>query len=67
MTRCSLSVCSEVLDGLRIYFDYTVGDLLLYKTEQGQVETKQAMYTSAQHLFQDESRLVTLDTSKLAT
>ncbi|XP_063912809.1 male-specific lethal 3 homolog isoform X2 [Zophobas morio] len=51
----NLSVCSEVLDGLRIYFDYTVGDLLLYKTEQGQVETKQAMYTSAQHLFQDES------------
>lgn len=41
---CSLSVCSEVLDGLRIYFDFTVNDLLLYKSEQKQITTAPASY-----------------------
>lgn len=54
---CSLNICSEVLDGIRLYFDYTVNDLLLYKSEQGQIETKQAVCTSV-HLDKEESRLV---------
>nr|CAH7730744.1 unnamed protein product [Callosobruchus chinensis] len=42
----NLTVCREVLDGLRIYFDYTVNDLLLYGPEKRQVETKQAVFES---------------------
>jgi hypothetical protein len=51
----SLSVCSEVLDGLRIYFDFTYKDLLLYKSEQGQIETAAAVYTSPMPPDTDES------------
>ncbi|EEZ97213.1 male-specific lethal 3 homolog [Tribolium castaneum] len=50
----NLNICSEVLDGIRLYFDYTVNDLLLYKCEQGQIETKQAVYTSI-HLDKEVS------------
>ncbi|KAH0810422.1 hypothetical protein GEV33_012368 [Tenebrio molitor] len=51
----NLSVCSEVLDGLRIYFDFTYKDLLLYKSEQGQIETAAAVYTSPMPPDTDES------------
>ncbi|KAJ8954959.1 hypothetical protein NQ318_000390 [Aromia moschata] len=40
----NLTVCREVMDGLRIYFDFTLNDLLLYKNEKGQVKTKQAVF-----------------------
>jgi len=31
----NLSICREVVDGLRIYFDFALNDLLLYGTEKG--------------------------------
>lgn len=40
----NLTICREVMDGLRIYFDFTVNDLLLYKSERGQIQTKQAVF-----------------------
>ncbi|CAH1107841.1 unnamed protein product [Psylliodes chrysocephalus] len=40
----NLTICREVLDGLRVYFDYTLNDLLLYKEEVGQIVTKYAIY-----------------------
>ncbi|KAJ8956575.1 hypothetical protein NQ314_006702 [Rhamnusium bicolor] len=39
----NLTVCREIIDGLRIYFDFTLDDLLLYKSEKGQIKTKQAV------------------------
>ncbi|KAF7285009.1 male-specific lethal 3 [Rhynchophorus ferrugineus] len=30
----NLTICREVMDGLRIYFDFTVNDLLLYEAER---------------------------------
>lgn len=33
---CSLSICKEVADGLRVYFDFTLADLLLYSQEKVQ-------------------------------
>nr|XP_023021369.1 male-specific lethal 3 homolog [Leptinotarsa decemlineata] len=39
----NLKLCREVMDGLRIYFDFTINDLLLYKPEQGKVNTMQAV------------------------
>lgn len=36
-----------MLDGLRIYFDFTLNDLLLYKSEQDQVQTAQARFLSS--------------------
>ncbi|RZC39638.1 male-specific lethal 3 -like, partial [Asbolus verrucosus] len=50
----NISVCSEVVEGLRIYFDFTLNDLL-YKSEQGQVQTGQAVYKSPMHLNKEES------------
>ncbi|XP_018332249.1 male-specific lethal 3 homolog [Agrilus planipennis] len=43
----NLNVCKEVLDGLRIYFDFTLNDLLLYRKEQGQCETAAATFMSS--------------------
>ncbi|XP_056642015.1 male-specific lethal 3 homolog isoform X2 [Diorhabda carinulata] len=40
----NLTVCREVLDGLRIYFDFTLNDLLLYKEEIGQIATKKTIF-----------------------
>ncbi|KAG5872538.1 hypothetical protein JTB14_038171 [Gonioctena quinquepunctata] len=40
----NLTLCRQVMDGLRTYFDYTINDLLLYKPEEGQVITKHAVY-----------------------
>lgn len=34
----SLNICKEVVDGVRIYFDFTLGDLLLYNQEREQYE-----------------------------
>ncbi|CAH1155086.1 unnamed protein product [Phaedon cochleariae] len=42
----NLTVCREVMDGLRIYFDFTVNNLLLYKPEENQIPTKQAIFDS---------------------
>ncbi|XP_066999110.2 MSL complex subunit 3 [Anabrus simplex] len=35
----SLNVCKEIVDGVRIYFDFTLGDLLLYNQEQDQYQS----------------------------
>lgn len=32
------------MDGLRIYFDFTLSDLLLYNPEKGQFKTDQAVF-----------------------
>ncbi|KAK5649908.1 hypothetical protein RI129_000937 [Pyrocoelia pectoralis] len=42
----NLNICKEMLDGLRIYFDFTLKDLLLYDKERNQVETAQAVVFS---------------------
>lgn len=34
-----LTLCKEILDGIRVYFDFTLNDLLLYNPEKGQVIT----------------------------
>ncbi|KAJ1527669.1 hypothetical protein ONE63_007629 [Megalurothrips usitatus] len=34
----NLNICKEVADGLRVYFDFTLGDLLLYSQERAQFE-----------------------------
>lgn len=33
-----LNLCKEIVDGLRIYFDFTLGQLLLYDYERPQFE-----------------------------
>jgi hypothetical protein len=39
MQSCfSLNICKEVVDGVRIYFDFTLSDLLLYNQEREQFE-----------------------------
>jgi male-specific lethal 3 len=39
MQTCfSLNICKEVVDGVRIYFDFTLSDLLLYNQEREQFE-----------------------------
>jgi len=39
MKMCSsLNICKEVADGVRIYFDFTLSDLLLYNQEREQFE-----------------------------
>lgn len=52
----SLNICKEVLDGVRIYFDFTLKDLLLYKREQGQIETQQAVLASQSQPIKTEER-----------
>jgi male-specific lethal 3 len=37
-TCFSLNICKEVADGVRIYFDFTLSDLLLYNQEREQYE-----------------------------
>lgn len=39
----SLALCREVIEGLRIYFDFTVNDLLLYAAEKNQYVTSTAL------------------------
>lgn len=34
-----INICREVADGLRIYFDFTLNDLLLYNQEKEQYST----------------------------
>lgn len=41
---CRLNVCREVMDGLRVYFDFIVNDLLLYNPEQKQYLTQIPVY-----------------------
>lgn len=38
----SLSLCKEVLDGIRIYFDFALNDHLLYEEEKNYIETSPA-------------------------
>lgn len=38
-TIFSVNLCREVLDGIRIYFDFTLNDILLYNSEKGQIVT----------------------------
>lgn len=40
-------MCKEVLDGIRIYFDFILTDHLLYKSEFGQVHTGTAVNSVA--------------------
>lgn len=32
------------MDGLRVYFDFVLNDLLLYNPEKGQIQTKIPVY-----------------------
>lgn len=38
----NVNTCKELVDGLRVYFDYTLTDLLLYERERDQVVLAQA-------------------------
>lgn len=38
-TVSDINICREIADGLRIYFDFTLSDLLLYKQEKEQYST----------------------------
>lgn len=38
----NINTCKELVDGLRVYFDYTLTDLLLYERERDQVVLAQA-------------------------
>lgn len=38
-TISDINICREVADGLRIYFDFTLNDLLLYNQEKEQYST----------------------------
>jgi male-specific lethal 3 len=52
-TSSSLNICKEVVDGVRIYFDFTLSDLLLYNQEREQFEqlkSQQAEPTIKQEL-----------------
>lgn len=51
----SINICKEVLDGIRIYFDFALKDLLLYKSEQGRIETQQAVLTPQNKKIKTES------------
>ncbi|KAL3278657.1 hypothetical protein HHI36_016194 [Cryptolaemus montrouzieri] len=42
----SLLACREFLDGIRLYFDNTLNDLLLYKQEKNLFPTSQVIYRS---------------------
>ncbi|KAI4458732.1 mortality factor 4-like protein [Holotrichia oblita] len=42
----NLNICKEILDGIRIYFDFTIEDLLLYKSEEGQIPLGLAKFSS---------------------
>lgn len=44
-----LNLCKEVADGIRIYFDFTIGPMLLYRQEREQF--KQAVSQSANSYF----------------
>ncbi|CAG9861168.1 unnamed protein product [Phyllotreta striolata] len=52
----NLTICREVLDGLRVYFDFTLNDLLLYKEEVGQIATKQATFEPYSGEVKNESK-----------
>lgn len=52
----SINICKEVLDGIRIYFDFTLSDLLLYQRERGQIETQQAVLSPQNQSIKSESK-----------
>lgn len=53
---CSMNTCKELVDGLRVYFDYTLTDLLLYNRERDQVVTAQATELSLCSNLKQEHR-----------
>ncbi|XP_017875934.1 male-specific lethal 3 homolog isoform X2 [Ceratina calcarata] len=44
-----INICREVADGLRIYFDFTLHDLLLYRQEQEQYCNLKSSFLYAEH------------------
>ncbi|KAF5279553.1 hypothetical protein FQR65_LT03375 [Abscondita terminalis] len=53
----NLNICKEMLDGLRVYFDFTINDLLLYKKEQNQVQTNLAKFPSSNSMVKQETNI----------
>lgn len=53
-----MNTCKELVDGLRVYFDYTLTDLLLYNRERDQVVTAQATELSLCSNLKQEHRYV---------
>ncbi|XP_076172133.1 male-specific lethal 3 isoform X2 [Ptiloglossa arizonensis] len=50
-----INICREVADGLRIYFDFTLHDLLLYRQEREQYcNLKSFLYTEQSTLVKEE-------------
>ena len=37
--RTNIDICKEVADGLRVYFDFTLSEFLLYPEEKNQAAT----------------------------
>ncbi|GJQ86239.1 putative MRG protein [Trypoxylus dichotomus] len=62
----NLNICKEVLDGIRIYFDFTLEDLLLYKSERGQVQVTQAKFPSFTS-FMKEGNSSSLETEEYSS
>lgn len=50
---CRVSLCKEVVEGLRILFDFTLPIILLYATEQEQYEDIMKHTIAADLHFQD--------------
>ncbi|XP_057337680.1 male-specific lethal 3 homolog isoform X1 [Microplitis mediator] len=44
-----INICREVADGLRIYFDFTLPDLLLYRTEREQYNAFKSSFLLGEH------------------
>ncbi|KAK9872588.1 hypothetical protein WA026_018720 [Henosepilachna vigintioctopunctata] len=53
----NLISCREFLDGMRIYFDNTLEDLLLYRSEKNVYPTKQLTYSSLSSMNQTNEQI----------
>lgn len=56
--NASLSICKEVVDGLRIYFDFTLPHLLLYNVEKQQHEHVMRRFKAKQFVKSESTETV---------
>lgn len=46
-----INICREIADGLRVYFDFTLGNLLLYAQEKEQYHSWKSSLCNEQAVF----------------